>query len=474
MKFHRPEWIRLLRLRSGHGFSGLVGLEKSRAVYAVAIGLVAFLVRLGIILTVPNGFPFDMWGWVETTRHIVLNGFANAYSAHLQGNLYPPGFFYPLWATGEIYRACCSPQFDPDTPALDFLMRVGPIVADALIAILVYRLALLWNDSRRAMVSGIAYAFNPAALTTTAWMSMIGDPYYLLPALLSLLAALTNHFAAASALIALAILIKPQALAFAPLIGFLIVTRAKPKQIAQAGATGIGATILVLLPFILGGTLAQASEIFLRMRLAFPFLHVWANNAWFLISGGRAPWDPIAPANFDPLMSDTNLFLGVIAYREIGFIAFGLLCLLTFYWLAGRAQPKSALAAGAIAALGFFIVSTRMHVNYSFPAFAFLSIMCVANDWRYALALVLATIAALFNWQLFDEWFPNQTALTIARLINSGIFVAAFAILIAAVRDTITREPRAIKLRVSWRAISALALFALIAASLVWFIWIRE
>jgi Gpi18-like mannosyltransferase len=296
----------------------------------------------------------------------------------------------------------------------------------------------------------------------------------LLPALLSLLAALTNHFASASALIALAILIKPQALAFAPLIGFLIVTRATPKQIVRAGVAGVGATILVLLPFILGGTLAQASEIFLRMRLAFPFLHVWANNAWFLISGGRVPWDPTAPANFDPAMSDTNLFLGTITYRDIGFIAFGLMCLLTFYWLAGRAQSQSAIAGGALAALGFFIVSTRMHVNYSFPAFAFLSILCVARDGRYALALALATIAALFNWQLFDEWFPNPTALTTARLINSGIFVAAFTILLTAVRDTITRESRAMRLRVSWRAISALALGALIAASLVWFIWIRE
>jgi Gpi18-like mannosyltransferase len=438
------------------------------------IGLIAFFIRLIIILTVPNGFPFDMWGWVETTRYIVLNGFANAYSAHLQGNLYPPGFFYPLWITGEIYRACCSPQFDLDTPALDFLMRVGPIIADSFIAIVVYRLALLWSDTRRAMISGIAYAINPAALTTTAWMSMIGDPYYLLPALLSLLAALTNHFASASALIALAILIKPQALAFAPLIGFLIVTRATPKQIVRAGVAGVGATILVLLPFILGGTLAQASEIFLRMRLAFPFLHVWANNAWFLISGGRVPWGPTAPANFDPAMSDTNLFLGIITYRDIGFIAFGLMCLLTFYWLAGRAQSQSAIAGGALAALGFFIVSTRMHVNYSFPAFAFLSILCVARDGRYALALALATIAALFNWQLFDEWFPNPTALTTARLINSGIFVAVFTILLTAVRDTITRESRAMRLRVSWRAISALALGALIAASLVWFIWIRE
>ena len=469
------------RARVGFDFAALLVIILGFS--GLWIGLFAFVVRLIIILNVPNGFSWDMGGWIETTKHIVANGFQNAYSKPLMGNLYPPGFFYPLWLTGQIYRVCCSPDFATDTPTLDFLMRLGPIIADSFIAILVYRIALLWTDARRAIIAGIAYALNPAALTTTAWMSMIGDPYYLLPTLLSLFAALTRRFAWSAALIVIAILIKPQALAFAPLILFLILTMAKPRQVLNALVAATVSGWLVMAPFIVAGKLDELAQTVERMRGAFPFIHVWADNAWYLLSGGQDPWDPLFPnginPNGPPQPFDTNLFLGVIEYRMIGLAAFGTLYLATLYWLAGRAKPQNAIAASALIALGFFILSTRMHENYSFPVFALLSILGVSRDWRYAFLLIVTTGANLVDWQIFDDFFANKSELLRLHMANSVVFVSTFALLLLVARADILREPRDLVILgtrvqiISPRFLIALATPLILAALAFWAIFLR-
>ena len=63
---------------------------------SLIIGLVALIIRLLVVLRVPVGSA-DMDGWVATTQYVAANGFSNVYSASLRGNLYPPGFFVPLW-----------------------------------------------------------------------------------------------------------------------------------------------------------------------------------------------------------------------------------------------------------------------------------------------------------------------------------------------------------------------------------------
>lgn len=442
------------------------------------VTLIALAVRLIIVLTVPNGFPWDMWGWIETTQRLVVTGLPNVYAEHLQGNLYPPGFFYPLWLVGQIYRLGFSPQFDPQSPTLELLLRLSAILADSFNALVVYLIARMGLDARRAFASGIVYALNPVVLTTIAWMSMIGDPYYLLPVLLALYAALNERWSWAAALIALAVMIKPQALAFAPLIGFLIVTRANARQIILASASAFGVSVGVWLPFILGGTLDQALQITTRMRLAFPFWHVFADNLWFLFAGGRDPWDPTAPGGVNPnviVPRDTDLFLGLVAYREVGLVLFGALCLILLYGLLGRAKPHTVVAAGAAMAFGFFMLSTRMHVNYAFPVFAFLAILVTGRDWRYIPITALVTLTSLVDWELFDEFFSDRALLKQFHLVNAVFFVLAFMATLFVVRATIGREPCGERWRVSLQTLAALVVLAGVGAlGLVWLIWIRE
>jgi hypothetical protein len=120
------------------------------------------------------------------------------------------------------------------------------------------------------------------------------------------------------------------------------------------------------------------------------------------------------------------------------------------------------------------MLSTRMHVNYSFPVFAFLAILIPSLDWRYAIIGITITLNALIDWEVFDEWISDRALLKTAHLVNAGVYVAMFAFLLATTYSIITRVPREGKLHVPLRALVALVAIVLVAATTVWFIWIRE
>ena len=174
---------------------------------ALFVGASALSLRCAVLIILPTGYPADMHGWMETARHVTEHGLSQAYAPPLQGNLYPPAFFYPLWLTGQLYRTCCSPEFHLQTRALDILMRLGPALADALNAALVCYLASRWTRQCSAVCCGLAYAANPAVLANVAFMGMIGDSYYVLLLLLSILAVLRSATVAAVACISLGVLV---------------------------------------------------------------------------------------------------------------------------------------------------------------------------------------------------------------------------------------------------------------------------
>ena len=84
-----------------------------------------------------------------------------------------------------------------------------------------------------------------------------------------------------------------------------------------------------------------------------------------------------------------------------------------------------------------------MHVNYSFPAFAFLGIMSVSKDNRYKLVLLLLTVTCMFNWLMVYQQVQQglSYATTFLRLLNSATAVVAFVVLAVSVRSTIASEP---------------------------------
>jgi hypothetical protein len=80
-----------------------------------------------------------------------------------------------------------------------------------------------------------------------------------------------------------------------------------------------------------------------------------------------------------------------------------------------------ATLAAAVLSVGFFFISTRMHVNYVFLAFPFLCALVATGRFSAWLMLLGVTLACVVNWQHDLPWAVQR--------VNAGLYAASFVVL---------------------------------------------
>ncbi|MGI9148390.1 MAG: hypothetical protein ACR2IK_17885 [Chloroflexota bacterium] len=397
------------------------------------IGLTALIVRLALVLLVPDGEPCDLLGWEEAAQRVTQDGIGSAYATLTPGSLYPPAFFYPLWLTGQLYQTCCSPAFVVGTGTLDVLMRVAPSIADALVACLVFALARAMAPvgGTRALVAGLLYAVCPAVLVTVAQRGMIGDPYLAALVVGAVLAVKRGRRSVAAVCVTLAVLTKPQAAALLPLVALLIWRGASMRAVASALASSAVATVVILLPFVVAGTLPDVVPAAQAMANLHPYTQNSADNLWTLLPIWRLAG--AEPGGFGEIPDSSTLVTG-LSYRDVGLLAFGALQVLVLVRLGRDTSTRRLTQAAAVLALGFFIVNTRMHVNYVFLAFPFLCALAAGSLSGPAsrLVLVAVTMACIVDWQDGLPWVLHRA--------NALLYCTSFAVLLG---SSLLRQKRA-------------------------------
>ncbi len=378
---------------------------------ASAIFLVALAIRLAIVLLLPTGYPIDMRGWLETGRFVATYGVGYVYDTYQQANAYPPLYFWPL-------------RFAAAMPDPEMALRLLAIIADAACASLVWAVARTWLPTQRAILAGLLYALNPAALVTVAWMGMIGDPWFLLPLLGAVRILVSHRPAWALPLLTLAVCVKPQALALAPLIAAVILLHTHPRDLIRPllmSAAVLGTTVL---PFILAGRMIELIVAVLGFGRRAPYTHNYADTLWLIVTAFQWPMR---------VLDDTAL-VGALSYRRASLLLFGLLVALAFPVLHAARDPRMVATVAAALTLGFFVVSTRMHVNYSFAAFPFLCLLA-ASGWHGRAALGAATVGCLTNWAIEDvpalHWLPPNMSGIGVQVLVALLYLAAFALVTA-------------------------------------------
>lgn len=401
-----------------HPAHGLGWLWRSRAWSVALVGVIALLVRLVVVWVVPLADRGDLVGWEETAQRVTLAGIQRGYASLDPGSLYPPAFFYPLWLTGKVYVACCSPEFALGTRSLDLLMRLGPVIVDALLACLVWALARTWSPGPGAGRAGLLYAVCPAVLVTVGQRGMIGDPYVAALVVVAVLAVQRGWSVAAAASATLAVLTKPQALALAPLLMFLVLRRASVRQRVAAAAASALVTLAVLLPFIAYGALPEVLAAVRAMAGLHANTQNSADNLWTLLPVWRLAGSAVGP--FGEVPDETPAFAGV-SYRDAGIAAFAILQVFTLARLWRGATPPQVAQAAAVLSLGFFFINTRMHVNYVFLTFPFLCALAGTNGLATRLVLAGVTLACVLDWQDTLPWAIHRA--------NAALYAASFAAL---------------------------------------------
>jgi Gpi18-like mannosyltransferase len=276
---------------------------------------------------------------------------------------YPPLNIYIFWTFGSLAKGLSL----YGTPAINFILKLPSTLFDTATAGLIFlflRKRVSFNSSLIAMS---LYAFNPATIFNgSVWGQF--DAIYTFFLILSIILIFQSRFTPAVMAFTAAVLTKPQSIALAPLIVFLILKKRSWKAVAWSVLASVGLILVVTLPLSPTNLLDFLTYIYLKGYRGYPYTSLNAFNLWAF--GGF--WK-----------SDAQTFL-YLDFFKIGWLLFGGLSVFSLYYLyrtskdagkTGRNFEIPVLFTAFVLLFGFFVLPTRIHERYLFPVFSILAMM---------------------------------------------------------------------------------------------------
>lgn len=311
----------------------------------------ALLFRVFLACTY-RGFETDTACFYSWALQLWDKGLSNFYSPEYFCD-YPPGYLYILYALGGLIRllGICSLS-----GGCLLLLKIPAILCDLGAGALIYRFAGRYFTPKSALLLSACYLFHPAVWINSALWGQVDAIFTLL--ILAVCILLTNRQSIpAYFLYALSILVKPQALMFAPLIICAVLeygfTHKSAKKLLTNLASGFCAILLLLLlslPFGLENVFAQYTD----TLSSYPYAAVNACNLWGLLGLNWVSQDTM---------------LGIFTYAQLGTFAIVLMTLCAFLlFFRLRSKESRYYLTGAFLVVSMFLFSVRMHERYLFPA----------------------------------------------------------------------------------------------------------
>jgi Gpi18-like mannosyltransferase len=259
---------------------------------------------------------------------------------------------YIFWFFGSIANAASRIGLNPA-----YIVKLAPNIFDLGTAILIFVFVRKQSTFKLALAATALYTFNPAVIYDAAVWGQY-DAIYTFFLVLSLMLALKSKPKLSAAVFALGILTKPQGIALLPLVAFLIYKKNGLKELLLSIVTFAATFFVVILPFIWGGSpISFLTKIYFGAYNGYKYTSINAFNLWGLISG---MWVP-----------DGNLYI-------VGWVLFGAFAVFTIYLLNKRFKTSNDFIAIYVAFMllfAFFMLPTRIHERYLFPAVSAMALM---------------------------------------------------------------------------------------------------
>jgi dolichyl-phosphate-mannose-protein mannosyltransferase len=377
-----------------------------------ALIALSFIIRW--LLFPVSGYKNDMITFEAWFRTAADNGLGSFYN--LTQCDYPPLNVYLFWGFGSIAKAFSL----FGTPLINYAVKLVPAIFDVATGFLIFVFIRSKLNFKIALVAVSLYVFNPAVVFNSAVWGQF-DAIYSFFLVLSLMLALASKPELSAVTYAASVLTKPQAIALIPLIAYLILRKGGWRRLVTSLVAGAATVFVVILPFEWSNPVTFLANNYLFGYGRYAFTSVNAFNIWAL--GGL--W-----------VSDTS------ATFLLGWAMFGALVAFALYLLHKRFAASGELLAffsALVLFFGFFMLPTRIHERYLFPAISMLTLMFLFLKKIRPLYVVLtvtlfANISYVLYWlntyaDMGYTYGPNLTGDPLVLAVSLINFIAFLYIL---------------------------------------------
>ncbi|MFZ5986080.1 MAG: glycosyltransferase family 39 protein [Bacillota bacterium] len=402
------------------------GREKLYLPLLLGAGLIIRIIVAPII----EGFSVDI-GCFKAWANAAANDLPNFYNTGMFVD-YPPFYILILSIIGTIGKAF---NMAYNSSSYLLLIKLPSIIADVVTAYLIYRMASKQFKPEFGLLLSALYVFNPAVLlNSTLWGQV--DSFFTMMIIIALMLIKAEQKPLATAVFAAAVLMKPQAIIFLPVLGCELVIelfkRKNIKNIVLSTVYGLITTVAILLPFSSGKSPLWIYDLYMKTKDGYTYATLNAFNLFGLLGAN--------------LRQDSEIFF-VLSYSTWGWIFFFAICCVLTPFLYYKAKNSGVTDVTALVQIvGIFVLWTRMHERYMFPAVALALIAYISlKDIRFLALFGGFTATVFINTQdvlsrMLLTDYPHVPADDTTLLVVSFVNVLLLAVLIWVAVDTVVRN----------------------------------
>ena len=404
----------LLYVRNSSDVSKSKNYNKIPTLTIYVIGLLTRLFTAVIF----EGHPIDIScfkGWASIVANSLSTFYTNGGFAD-----YPPLYIYVLFFVEKIRLLLfsTSPEW-----VHTLIIKSPAIVADIICSYILYHYGKRFLDDKKAMLISFIYLFNPVTILTSSLWGQV-DSIFMLLLSIAIIRLSDKKYTISTVWFALAVLLKPQGLIFLPVLFFVLVKEKDIKLLGKCLLTGLITFILPVIPFTGNQRFDWIVKLYISTTSSYKGASLNAYNFFALLG---ANW------------KNDSEKLFIFSYSTWGFIFIIMTTLITTWYILTSKNAAIPASASAILIIGVYVLSSKMHERYIFPAMMLLLMFYIVYSKTELLILHFGfTITAFVNiLQVFYlsqskiYWVPaNDIILKVISFANLVLMVVTFIIII--------------------------------------------
>lgn len=373
--------------------------------------LFVVLIIFRIFLFSLPSFQADMNTWKLWSERLVSVGPINFYSSNYFAD-YFPGYFYILWLLGNFYSFIFPEAAFMDFK-FEFLVKTVTLAFDIGTSFFIYKIVKNYS-LKLARIAGVLYLANPAVIFNSSIWGQIDGIFTFFLILSSYLLTEKKNFVTSSFWSSIGFLIKPQSIAFIPVVLIYLLRQFK-RYSFFIFLIPIATISFLSIPFFGPSSIFGLFNLAKRSLEVYPYTSVFAFNFWGI---------------FDWWQSDLKTFLFTFKVWGISLYIISLV-LIIFPLIKNKIKSEVFYLASALSLIAFFLFLTRMHERYLFSFLPFILISAFLYKSRvlflvYFFMTIIHLINLLFVYYYYQYVYYDSAHANnfLYRLINDnhGVF----------------------------------------------------